>query len=79
MRIFLIPFFNPRSSRSNRSNRFALFQMGSVRSNRSRWSLLSWTGPLAYVGQRTIIDPDGRWLPGTMEVVDAWIEEVLGA
>jgi hypothetical protein len=22
------------------------------------WSPLSWTGPLAYVGQRTIIDPD---------------------
>lgn len=43
------------------------------------WSLLSWTGPLVYVGQHTIIDPDGRWLPGSMPIVDAWIEDVLGA
>lgn len=45
----------------------------------AEWSLLNWTGPLAYVGQHTIIDPDGRWLPGSMPVVDAWIEQVLGA
>jgi hypothetical protein len=43
------------------------------------WSLLSWTGPFVYVGQDTVIDPDGRWLPGAMSVVDTWIEEVLGA
>ena len=43
------------------------------------WSLLSWKGPFAYVGKDTIIDPDGHWLPGSMSVVDAWIEEVLGA
>jgi len=42
------------------------------------WSLLSWTGPFTYVGQCTIIDPDGRWLPRSMSVVDAWIEERLG-
>ncbi|HUW12504.1 MAG TPA: hypothetical protein VM537_22450 [Anaerolineae bacterium] len=43
------------------------------------WSLLSWKGPFAYVGQHTIIDPDGQWLPGSMSVVDAWIDEVLDA
>jgi len=43
------------------------------------WSLLSWTGPLMYVGQYTIINPDNRWLPGTMSVVEAWIDEVCGA
>jgi hypothetical protein len=43
------------------------------------WSLLGWTGPLAYVGRHTIIDPDGRWLPGSMSSVDSWIDQVLGA
>jgi len=43
------------------------------------WSLLSWTGPFAYVGQRTIIDPDGRWLPDSDAAVDAWIQAILGA
>jgi hypothetical protein len=40
------------------------------------WSLLSWKGPLMYIGQRTIIDPDGEWLPGSMEAVDEWIRRV---
>jgi hypothetical protein len=40
------------------------------------WSLLSWTGPFMYVGQRTIIDPDGRWLPDSLTKVDQWIQEV---
>jgi len=43
------------------------------------WSLLSWTGPFTYIGQRTIIDPDGRWLPDSVSAVDGWIAEVLGA
>lgn len=43
------------------------------------WSLLSWTGPLAYVGQHTVIDPDGDWLPSSMSLLDALIEEVVGA
>lgn len=40
------------------------------------WSLLSATGPFVYVGQRTIIDPDGRWLPNSLSTVDELIEEV---
>ena len=43
------------------------------------WSLLSWTGPFMYVGQRTVIDPDGRWLPDSLATVDEWIEKVCGA
>jgi hypothetical protein len=39
------------------------------------WSLLSWTGPFMYVGQYTIIDPDGRWLPDSLSSVDEWIEK----
>ena len=41
------------------------------------WSLLSWTGPFAYVGQRTIIDPDGRWMPKSLPEVDEWIGQIL--
>jgi len=41
------------------------------------WSLLGWTGPLIYIGQHTIIDPDGRWLPKSMVDVEAWIEDIL--
>jgi hypothetical protein len=43
------------------------------------WSLLSWTGPFVYVGQHTVIDPDGRWMPNSLSRVDAWIAEILGA
>ena len=42
------------------------------------WSLLGWTGPFMYVGQYTIIDPDGRWMPDSIRTVDAWIVESLG-
>ena len=41
------------------------------------WSLLGWTGPFMYVGQRTVINPDGRWLPDSHSTVDGWIEELL--
>jgi hypothetical protein len=37
---------------------------------------VSWTGPFMYVGQDTIIDPDGRWLPDSLSSVDKWIEEI---
>ena len=43
------------------------------------WSLLSWTGPFMYVGQHTIIDPDGRWLPDSLMKVDEWIKQVRRA
>ncbi len=43
------------------------------------WSLLGWKGPLAYVGRHTIIDPDHRWLPESMAIVDTWIDEAAGA
>ena len=41
------------------------------------WSLLSWVGPFSYVGERTIINPDGEWLPDSPSVVDQWIEKWL--
>ena len=37
------------------------------------WSLLGWTGSYNYVGQHTVIDPDGRWLPDSLSKVDEWI------
>lgn len=40
------------------------------------WSLLSWKGPLTYVGQQTVIDPDQRWLPSSLSDVDTWIEKI---
>ena len=43
------------------------------------WSLLSWAGPFVYVGQHTVIDPDGCWLPNSLSAVDARIGEILGA
>ncbi|MBN1136077.1 MAG: hypothetical protein JXM73_05805 [Anaerolineae bacterium] len=42
------------------------------------WSLLSWVGPFTYVGESTVIDPDGRWLPDSLVTVDAWIERIAG-
>lgn len=42
-------------------------------------SLLGWTGPLTYVGEHTIIDPDGKWLPASLSIVDDWIAKVLAA
>jgi hypothetical protein len=42
------------------------------------WSLLSWTGSFMYVGQYTIIDPDGQWMPNSPPKVDSWIAEILG-
>jgi hypothetical protein len=38
------------------------------------WSLLSWEGPFNYVGETTIIDPDGEWMPKSIADVDKWIE-----
>ncbi len=37
------------------------------------WSLLGWPGSYNYVGQHTVIDPDGRWLPDSLSKVDEWI------
>ncbi len=42
----------------------------------SGWSLLEWPGPFAYVGKETVIDPDGKWLPGSLDLVDAWIDHI---
>ena len=42
------------------------------------WSLLSWTGPFAYVGQVTVIDPDGAWLPSSISDVDRLIDDIIG-
>jgi len=36
-------------------------------------SLLGNPGRLQYCGQRTIIDPDGQWLPKSLHAVDEWI------
>jgi hypothetical protein len=41
------------------------------------WSLLSWVGPFMYVGEQTVINPDGEWLPDSLAVVDQWIDEWL--
>jgi len=38
------------------------------------WSLLSWSGAFVYVGQQTIIDTDGCWLPKTLGEVDSMID-----
>jgi hypothetical protein len=43
------------------------------------WSLLGWTGPFTYVGEVTIINPDGRWLPQSLEAVDGWIDKLTAA
>jgi len=40
------------------------------------WSLLGWVGPLTYVGQTTVVDPDGQWLPRSLVEVDAWIDRI---
>ncbi len=41
------------------------------------WSLLGGNGPFMYVGQRAIIDPDGEWMPGSFDNIDAAIERVF--
>ena len=41
------------------------------------WSLLSWVGQFSYVGERTIINPDGEWLPDSLAAVDQWIDKSL--
>jgi hypothetical protein len=41
------------------------------------WSLLSGRGPLQYIGEDTVINPDGRWLPRTSAEVDQWIDATL--
>jgi hypothetical protein len=41
------------------------------------WGLLGLTGPFMYVGQRTIIDPDGEWMPGSFASIDEMIEQLL--
>lgn len=42
------------------------------------WSLLGWPGPFAYVGQTTIINTDGEWLPASIDDIDAWIDKLVG-
>lgn len=49
----------------------------SAASELSEWSLLSSFGPFAYVGQLTVINPDGQWLPDSLAVVDQWIDKWL--
>ena len=39
------------------------------------WSLLGWVGPFVYMGDRTIIKPDGHWSPNSLAVVDQWIDK----
>ncbi len=41
------------------------------------WSLLGGAGHYTYMGQATVINPDGRWLPRSFEEVDAWIERIV--
>lgn len=43
------------------------------------WSLLSSAGPFTYAGQKTVIDPDGEWLPNSLSDVDAWIDRTMSA
>jgi hypothetical protein len=43
------------------------------------WSLLGWPGPFTFVGQVTIINPDGKWLPQSLEEVDGWIDRLTAA
>jgi hypothetical protein len=40
------------------------------------WSLLGWAGSYAYVGEGTVFDPDGRWLPASLQAVDEMIERI---
>jgi hypothetical protein len=40
------------------------------------WSMLGWRGPFEYVGQQTVIDPTGRWLPNSIAAVDVWIDRI---
>jgi hypothetical protein len=47
-------------------------------SEKEGWSLLSWKGPYAYVGESTVVDPDAQWLPKSLAIVDKRIEELLG-
>lgn len=46
-------------------------------SEQAGWSLLGMPGPLAYVGRETIVDPDGEWLPRSLEAIDAWVERLM--
>lgn len=39
------------------------------------WSLLGWVGPFVYVGEGTVINPDGQWLPNSIAVVGQWIDK----
>ena len=41
------------------------------------WSLLGWQGNYSYVGSSTVVNPDGKWLPSSIDAVDAWINERL--
>ena len=38
------------------------------------WSLLGWAGNYSYAGSSTVVDPDGMWLPSSIDAVDAWID-----
>lgn len=42
------------------------------------WSLLSWRGAYTYIGLNTIFNPDGKWLPDSLESVDEKIRQTLG-
>jgi hypothetical protein len=41
------------------------------------WSLLGWQGNYSYVGSSTVVAPDGKWLPSSIDAVDAWIKDRL--
>jgi hypothetical protein len=41
--------------------------------------LFGWPGPFTFVGQVTIINPDGKWLPQSLEEVDGWIDRLTAA
>jgi hypothetical protein len=54
------------------------FAMSLVASSELKgWSLLGWAGSYNYVGQQTVIDPDGNWLPVSLSQVDEWISQSL--
>jgi len=43
------------------------------------WSLIGWRGTYVYIGQSTVYDPDGLWLPKSLDVIDEWISRLLGS
>ncbi len=37
-----------------------------------------WAGNYSYAGSSTMVAPDGKWLPSSIDAVDVWINERLG-